>query len=122
MLTGEKYEKTRLNCSNCRFNHIDMHVSLQACCVCWTHAGCNICSIRKGNDMSRISSSSNHIGCLTVVGIIFVVLKLLAIQPVASWSWIWVLCPFWILIAIDVIAILVVIPVLLVIYKILSRK
>lgn len=36
------------------------------------------------------------IGCLTVVGIVFLVLKLLAIEPVAHWSWVWVLCPFWI--------------------------
>lgn len=33
---------------------------------------------------------------MTVVGIVFLVLKLLAIEPVAHWSWVWVLCPFWI--------------------------
>ena len=33
---------------------------------------------------------------MTVVGIMFLVLKLLAIEPVAHWSWVWVLCPFWI--------------------------
>lgn len=36
------------------------------------------------------------IGCLTVVGIVFFVLKLLEIEPVAHWSWVWVFCPFWI--------------------------
>lgn len=30
------------------------------------------------------------------VGLVFLVLKLLNIEPVAHWSWIWVLCPFWI--------------------------
>ena len=33
---------------------------------------------------------------MTVVGIMFFVLKLLAIEPVAHWSWVWVLCPCWI--------------------------
>lgn len=45
-------------------------------------------------------SRSGGIGCLTVVGIIFLVLKLLAVEPVAHWPWLWVLCPFWIPIAI----------------------
>lgn len=39
---------------------------------------------------------SGGIGCLTVVGIVFLVLKILDIEPVAHWSWLWVLCPFWI--------------------------
>lgn len=41
------------------------------------------------------SSKSGGIGCLTVVGIVFVLLKVLAVEPVAHWSWLWVLCPFW---------------------------
>ena len=41
-------------------------------------------------------TGAGGIGCLTVVGIVFFVLKLLAIEPVAHWSWAWVLCPFWI--------------------------
>lgn len=57
--------------------------------------------------MSQSSSKSGGIGCLTVIGIVFVVLKLLAIQPVANWSWLWVLCPFWVPIAI-VIAIIII--------------
>lgn len=40
-------------------------------------------------------TSSGDIGCLTVVGIVFVILKLLGVQPVCEWSWLWVLCPFW---------------------------
>jgi hypothetical protein len=55
------------------------------------------------------------LGCLGVVGVVFVVLKLLSIEPVASWSWVWVLCPFWIGLAFDVlIALLAVIMVCLV--------
>ena len=41
-------------------------------------------------------TGTGGIGCLTVVGIVFFVLNLLAIEPVAHWSWVWVLCPFWI--------------------------
>ena len=28
--------------------------------------------------------------------VIFVTLKIIGIEPVASWSWWWVTCPFWI--------------------------
>ena len=71
--------------------------------------------------MSTKSTASKGLGCLTVIGIVFVIFKLLSIQPVASWSWIWVLCPFWIGIAIDVILLFIVVPLLLVVYKILSK-
>lgn len=53
---------------------------------------------KMGNDKIVIKQSG--LGCLTVIGIVFVLLKALAVPPVASWSWIWVLCPFWISIAI----------------------
>ena len=71
--------------------------------------------------MSTKSTASKGLGCLTVIGIVFVIFKLLSIQPVASWSWLWVLCPFWIGIAIEVVLLLIVVPLLLVVYKILSR-
>ena len=45
--------------------------------------------------MSSSSSKSGGVGCLTVIGIVFVVLKILAVEPVARWSWWWVTCPFW---------------------------
>ena len=41
------------------------------------------------------STKSGGIGCLSVIGIVLIILKLLAIEPVAHWSWIWVLCPYW---------------------------
>lgn len=50
--------------------------------------------------MSESSSKSGGIGCLTCIGIIFLVLKIVGVQPIANWPWIWVLCPFWIPIAI----------------------
>lgn len=48
------------------------------------------------------------IGCLTVIGVVFLTLKLLQVEPVAHWSWIWVLCPFWISFAIGIAACLLV--------------
>ena len=41
------------------------------------------------------SSQAGGMGCLTVIGIVLVVLKFLSVEPVAHWSWLWVLCPFW---------------------------
>lgn len=40
-------------------------------------------------------NSKNHkeIGLLNVIGVVFVILKLCG---VIKWSWIWVLCPFWV--------------------------
>lgn len=64
--------------------------------------------------MSQSNSKSGGIGCLTVIGIVFVVLKFLAVEPVASWSWLWVLCPFWAPIAIAVF--------ILVIFAIISQR
>ena len=40
-------------------------------------------------------TSSGGVGCLTVVGIVLVVLKLAGVQPIAGWSWWWVTAPFW---------------------------
>ena len=57
--------------------------------------------------MSSSSSKSGGMGCLTVIGIVLVVLKVLAIEPVAHWSWLWVLCPFWAPIALIVVLCLI---------------
>lgn len=57
--------------------------------------------------MSQLGSKSGGIGCLTVIGIVFVLLKILAVEPVASWSWLWVLCPFWAPIAIAIAIIII---------------
>jgi small Trp-rich protein len=42
------------------------------------------------------NKNSGGIGCLNVTGIVFLVLKILSVEPIAHWSWIWVLSPFWI--------------------------
>lgn len=47
------------------------------------------------------SSSGSGVGILTVLGVIFVVLKLIPTgdpgkhQHLINWSWWWVLAPFW---------------------------
>lgn len=46
------------------------------------------------------NSSSGGIGAAGILGIIFVCAKIFGVQPVASWDWVWVLCPFWIGLAI----------------------
>jgi small Trp-rich protein len=45
--------------------------------------------------MSEKSSSSGGIGVAGLLGVVFVTLKLIGIEPVASWSWLWVTSPFW---------------------------
>ena len=40
-----------------------------------------------------MENKGGGLGLLSVLGIVFVVLKLVG---VIDWSWIWVLCPFWI--------------------------
>lgn len=45
---------------------------------------------------SNSSASSGGIGLFTVVGVVFVILKLVGVAPIAGWSWWWVLSPFWI--------------------------
>ena len=41
-------------------------------------------------------NSSSGIGILTVVQIVFIILKVLGIAPVATWTWTVVLIPLWI--------------------------
>ena len=40
--------------------------------------------------------SSGGIGILTVIQVVFIILKLLGIAPVATWAWSVVLIPLWI--------------------------
>lgn len=40
--------------------------------------------------------ASNGVGCLTILGLILITLKLAEIGVVAQWSWWWVLAPFWV--------------------------
>lgn len=49
-------------------------------------------------------NNSNGLSIAGVLGIVFIVLKLVGI---INWSWIWVLAPFWISFAIAFLAVLV---------------
>lgn len=57
---------------------------------------------------------------LGILGLIFVTLKLAEIGAVATWSWWWVLSPFWIPLAI-VLGILAVVGVVMVVAKLLEK-
>ena len=35
------------------------------------------------------------IGILGLLGVIFVVLKIIGVAPIGAWSWWWVTAPFW---------------------------
>lgn len=47
-------------------------------------------------------SSGGGIGCFTVLGLIFIVLKL---TGNIDWSWLWVLAPFWMPIALVIVVV-----------------
>lgn len=49
--------------------------------------------------MSKEKAASSGIGLGSMVFIVFLVLKLAEIGPVAEWSWWWVTSPLWIPIA-----------------------
>lgn len=52
--------------------------------------------------------SSGGIGILMVIQVVFVILKLLGIAPVATWAWSVVLIPLWIDLGIAAIALIIV--------------
>ena len=45
--------------------------------------------------MSESSGSGGSIGLFGAVFLIFLVLKLVGVEPVGSWSWWWVTSPLW---------------------------
>lgn len=45
------------------------------------------------NTNNNHNSTSGGVGVMGLLGVAFVVLKLLG---VINWPWVWVLCPFWI--------------------------
>lgn len=61
--------------------------------------------------------SSGGIGILTVIQVVFIILKLLGIAPVATWGWTVVLIPLWI--NLGLIAVILIISV---IYLIITKK
>ena len=59
--------------------------------------------------MNKESSASGGLGILGVVQIIFIVLKLLGVGTIATWSWATVLIPLWIELGIIAFIIIVVV-------------
>lgn len=55
------------------------------------------------NSSSNTQRSSSGIGILGLLGVAFVVLKLVGVGAVASWPWLWVLAPFWIPLALVIV-------------------
>ena len=49
----------------------------------------------KTNNKAATVASRGGISFFTLLGLIFITLKLINIEPVASWSWLWVLSPLW---------------------------
>jgi len=68
----------------------------------------------------KSSAKSGGFGIVSLLGVVFVTLKLLGIGEVATWSWLWVLAPFWLGAAV-VLGILAVITVIALIVVILDR-
>lgn len=46
--------------------------------------------------MNNSSSKRTGLGFCSALALVFIVLKLLSISPVSEWSWLWVLSPLWI--------------------------
>lgn len=42
------------------------------------------------------ATASSGFPIVGLLGIIFVCAKVFGFEPVASWSWVWVLAPFWV--------------------------
>ena len=51
--------------------------------------------------------SSGGIGILGIIQVVFIILKLLGIAPVATWAWSVVLIPLWIELGIAAIALII---------------
>lgn len=66
--------------------------------------------------MGKEKAASSGMGLGTMVFIVFLVLKLAEIGPVAEWSWWWVTSPLWIPLAL-IIAILAIVGIALVFFR-----
>lgn len=54
------------------------------------------------------SSASGGIGFTGLLGVVFITLKLIGVEPVNSWPWFWVLAPVWIPILVVILVFVVV--------------
>lgn len=57
--------------------------------------------------MSKESTSSSGIGVTGLLLVAFIILKIVGVEPIAHWSWWWVVSPVWIPLAIAAAFILV---------------
>ena len=64
---------------------------------------------RLQNMESKMENTSKQPSFLTILGFIFLILKLAEIGPVATWSWWWVLSPFILQLGLIVLAIVLVV-------------
>lgn len=45
---------------------------------------------------ATVKAGGSGVSFASLLGLLFIGLKLGGVAPVATWSWVWVLCPFWI--------------------------
>jgi len=46
-------------------------------------------------NLQKGETSSGGIGVLGLLGVAFVILKIVDVKPIGDWSWWWVTSPFW---------------------------
>lgn len=56
------------------------------------------------NSNNYNSKNSKGVGLLTVIGTVFIILKLCG---VIRWSWVWVLCPFWVGVIVVIVSLII---------------
>lgn len=71
--------------------------------------------------MSKKETTTQGVGVFTVIGIVFIVLKLAGATEVATWSWWWVTAPFWIPFSVGL-AIILAILVFVLVAELLQRR
>jgi len=71
--------------------------------------------------MSKEKTTKLSIPLFSLMGCVFVILKLAGVTDIAQWSWLWVLAPFW-LPVVFAIGILGIIVVFVFVAEMLSRK
>lgn len=71
--------------------------------------------------MSKKETTTQGVGVFTVIGIVFIVLKLAGATEVATWSWWWVTAPFWLPLAV-VLGLLLVIIVGIFVAELIERR
>lgn len=59
------------------------------------------------SETNTTNVTTGGVSFVTLLGVIFVCAKVFGVEPVAHWSWLWVLCPFWIGIAIVAVVLIV---------------